>query len=223
MKKFLLIALASIAASSCSRDDMNDVWKGSDSKGGEPGEAYMRQISEYLIVDNLLELEQAIYLDSLGQASDNRYAKTGASIRTVGSKWVLRNDQRGLTGMEITMTADSTWQMKRNNRYLFPDDRTASYKTDYTITAKQQHDTLGRSRGHCAWNVTLTATRTEDQSYKAEFNTQPDLLFSGGRQGWWARCKGVLQMDVTKNGNYVDRCTIEYNGGQRDYIYLRGL
>ena len=228
MKKYLLIAFACIAAFSCSKDYINDVWNGSDSKGNRPGEAYIRQITEYLLVDNLKELEQAIYLDSLNQASDKHYAKTGASIRTIGSKWVLKDNDRGLEGLELSMTADSTWQLKRNADYTFKDSRNESfsYPTSYTITARQQHDSLGRSRGHCAWRLSITGTRNEGykgHGYQAAFQTQPDFLYKGGKLGWWAHCKGVLQMDVTKNGNYVDRCTIEYNGGQHDYIYLRGL
>ncbi|MBO4427621.1 MAG: hypothetical protein J5771_03960 [Bacteroidales bacterium] len=223
MKKILLFAFAAVAALSCSVDSMNDVWNGSDRGGNRPGEAYMRQITEYLLVDNLQELEQAIYLDSLGRASDRHYAKTGASIRTVGSKWVLRDSERSLAGLEISMTADSTWQLKRNDKYRFPDEKSSNYRTDYTITAKQQPDNLGRSRGHCAWRLTVAATRYEDLGYKAEFSTQPDFLYKGGKLGWWTYCKGLMRMDVTRNGTYVDRCTIEYDGRKSGYIYIRGL
>ncbi len=214
-----------LAAVSCSKDGQNDVWSGSEEEGNQDGKAYIRQIAEILIVDNLKELEQAIYRDSLGTASDRRYRKTGASIRTVGSKWILKDDDRDLEGLEISMIADSTWQLKRDAKYEFEGswDSEAEFRTAYTITAKQQHDSLGRSSGHCAWRLSVSGSRYENKGYVADFETVPDFLFSGGKLGSWNRCYGILMMDISKDGNPVDLCRIEYFGPRRSYAYLRGL
>ena len=223
MKKIIYFLIVILAAVSCDKSGMNEVWGGSERMSNRPGEVYMRQIAENLLVDNLKELENAIYLDSIGRASDRIYSKTGASIQTVGSKWILKDDD--LEGLEISMVADSTWQLKRNAKYEFENDRDdeSDFRTDYTITAKQHRDTIGRSRGHCAWRITVNGTRYEDMGYKAQFSTQPDFLFCGGKRGYWTSCRGLLQMEVTKNDKPVDRCTIEYFGRKNDYVYLRGF
>ncbi len=225
MKKILFGALLLAAFISCSRDERNDVWEGSDVRGSQPGEAYIRQISEYLIVDNLKELEQAIYRDSLGTATNRRYIKNGESIRTVGSSWILKDDERDLEGLEISMIADSTWHLRFDDEYEFEGryDSDAEFRTAYTITAKQQHDSLGRSRGHCAWRISIEGTRYENKGYVADFRTAPDFLFKGGVIGSWTSCTGILLMDVSKKGNSVDLCRIEYFGSRRNYVYMRGL
>ena len=210
---FIILTAAVLAA--CTTES----WSGSGRRDNETGRSYFEAIAEDLLTDNIIELEHALYADSLKTAG-NKYKTNGKRLREAGAKWVLSSKSE-FDGLVFLCEKDSVWTLSREGGYRIRFG--SSFHTEYEINAVQLPDKFGRAKNHYAWEVRFQCTRTEERGYKAEIHTPDSLVFSGGTLGDWEKCNGVLLMEVTKYGTHVDGCRLEYFGSPSDCAYLRGL
>lgn len=226
MKKISLIVLAVLLLGSCSRDFLgsDNEWSGTYSGSEYAGYEYMMCVADNLIVDNLKQMEIALYVESQGSTSSTRF-KFNGSIWTVGNEWTVAEKNRSLAGLKIKRAAaDSTWTLSRNGKYSFNGNE---FDTDYEMDVRMHPDTSSRaSNDHFWWDVTLKkCNRTEDMGYRSEITTPTGtvLEYTYGSMGGWAYCYGVLGMRVFKDEELVDVCRLQLTGNRYNNPYLRNL
>ena len=236
MKKILFILLGTVAIVSCSLFD--DEWYGSYNYGENAGREYVFCVANDLIVDNLKQIETAVYIDGLGTSSASTRFEHTASLWDAGSVWTVTKKGGNLAGLHITRAAaDSTWILTRKGKYAFgsagysyysDDEDEYSFDTDYEMEVHMLPDTTATpSANHYWWEVNLKkCERVGEMGYKALFNTPagtPLVYTYGSFGGGWAYCRGVLNMQVYKNGELVDVARLELDGTRNSANYLRNL
>lgn len=228
MKKIIFTILAVATLASCQRDE----WGGSYNHGDLSGRDYMVRIVDQLMVDNLKQLELAIFIDGNSEGTSTRFTIEGP-IWTAGSKWTVNKGENFLYGMVITKTgADSTWTMARSGKYSLgsyyyesdPNYLPRNFETSYEMQARMLADETS-SKDHHNWDLTLkNCVRTEDNGYKAVLYTGgKPLTFSGGSFGGWSACHGILLMEVYKDGKLIDKARLELAGKQDSGSFIRNL
>ena len=237
MKKTAILTIAAILLCSC--DLMDSEWGGTYNYGEYAGYEYMICVADNLIVDNLKQMETALYVNSLSDAGSSRFECSG-DLWNAGSKWTVTKKGGSLEGLHISRAAaDSTWTLSRNGKYAFgysydkysyyndDDDARYEYNTDYEMDVKMLPDTTASARSdHFWWKVTLKkCIRTEEKGYKAELTTKDDapLVYTYGTFCNWNFCDGVLLMKVYKNGDVVDFARLELTGAKSGSQYIHNL
>lgn len=226
MKKIAIILLGILLITSCKKDFFStDEWGGTYDYAEMAGCDYMLCVADNLIVDNLKQMETALFIESQGSTSSTRFVFNG-SIWTVGNEWKVSDKSSLLPGMSIKrVAADSTWTLSRKGKYSFSG---YDFDTDYEMDIRMHPDTSGRATGdHFWWDVTLKkCNRTEDKGYRSEITTPAGsvLEYSYGTMGRWAYCYGVLGMKVYKDDELIDVARLQINGGRyNDLSYLHNL
>ncbi len=232
MKKMFYILMAAVLMVSCDKS-FYDEWSGTYSYGDMAGYDYMYAVAGSLIVDNIKEMETAIYVEANSPGSRSARFNRVGSIWDAGSRWTVTAKSAVLSGLLIEKAAaDSTWTLTRNGKYPFMagynrDEDGLNYGTSYKMKVKMLKDTSSfASPDHYWWEVSLKeCSRSEDGGYRAEFTT-PDaapLVYSYGSFCSWSRCKGILGMQVFKDEEVIDVARMQFGGGSHDIIYVRGL
>lgn len=226
MKKIAFIILGVLLLASCKKEFLSsDEWSGTYDYAEMAGCEYMLCVADNLIVDNLKQMETALFIEGQGSTSSTRFVFNG-SIWTVGNEWKVSDKSSLLPGMSIKRTAaDSTWTLTRKGKYSFSG---CEYDTDYEMDIRMHPDTSARAAGdHFWWDVTLKkCNRTEDKGYRSEITTPSGsvLEYTYGTMGRWAYCYGVLGMRVYKDDELIDVARLQLNGGRyNDASYLHNL
>lgn len=230
MKKILFAVLGLLVLATSCKKEMNfyDEWSGTYNRGEYAGFDYMMRIADNLIVDNLKQIETAIYVqnNSTGNTS-TRFERSG-SIWDADCKWVVTRRGGSLTGLEITRAAaDSTWTLKREGKYDLGYGEECDFDTKYEMDVRMMRDTSSRaSADHFWWKVTLKeCTRTEDDGFMAKLVTPAGtpLEYLYGTFCGWSYCYGVLTMQVFKGTEVMDVARLQLNGTRNDSSYIRNL
>lgn len=224
MKKIAFVILSILALASCDRDFFADEWSGTRDRSEWAGYDYMMCVANNLIVDNLKQLETALFIESQGSSSSTRFVFDG-SLWTVGNEWEVSKKSSVLSGLKLKrVAADSTWTLYRKGLYSFNGNE---FDTDFEMDVRMHPDTSARATGdHFWWDVTLKkCTRTEDKGYRSEITTPTGtvLEYTHGNMGSWSFCYGVLGMRVFKDDELVDVTRLQLSGGRYDNSYLRNL
>lgn len=220
MKRLSLIVAVSAALCSCSmRTDAE--FFGSNSSyydKSSPGETYLITLADNLIVDNLRQLEKALIYNDYFEYESKQFETGGKSIETVGAEWTCR-DISSIKGVKISCTAAGTWTLTRSDKYLL--DGGDSFPTTYSIEAIRG----AGSSTHYDWTVTVTGNRIEEKGYACRFWTETgeSLVFTRGESPVWENCNGKILMEVTRNGEKIDKALLDFKGGKENYVYLSGL
>ncbi|MBR5925582.1 MAG: hypothetical protein IKZ60_08965 [Bacteroidales bacterium] len=205
MKKLAILTLALIGMISCSRD-YNYIDRGFDGNSSYTGayvRAYIQQVSDNLIVQNLQVLEKVIALNA-------------NNIWAVGNEYTY-NNELDIRGVVIRKTdADSTWTLSRSGDYPIND---VKYPTDYVITAKMSVGKGGAN--HYDWTLTLEGTRTEDNGFGCSFSSDGAILYKSSYSSYnkWSYINGIIRMFVTKNGEEIDKAILDFRGDPNNPFY----
>ena len=205
MKKLFLITLALIGIMSCSRDyDYIDRgFDGNTSYTGAYTRAYIQQISDNLIIQNLQVLEKVIALNA-------------NNIWATGNEYTYYNEL-DIRGVVIRKTdADSTWTLTRSGDYPI---NGVQFPTDYAITAKMSVGYGGSN--HYDWTLTLEGKRTEDNGFACSFSTDGPIKYGSSFSSYnkWNSIRGIILMFVTKNGEQVDKAILDFRGDPNNPFY----
>ena len=205
MKKTILSILAIACLSACSRDyeyidsgfDGNTIYTGAYTR------AYLQQISDNLIIQNLQVLESMIALH-------------GDDIWATGAEFVY--DSGGdISGVTITKAAaDSTWVLSRNGDYPI---NGLGYPTNYIINAK-----MSVNKGvvnHYNWTLTVAGSRSEDKGYACDFSSDGSLEYKSSFSSYstWSSIFGKIVLYVTKDGKLIDKAMLEFTGDPFNPFY----
>lgn len=239
MKKTAIMIFAALLLCSCNFDDAE--WGGTYSYGEYAGYEYMISVADNLIVDNLKQMEAALYVNSMTGSTSSRFERSG-ELWSAGAKWTVTKKGGDLEGLHINKAdADSTWTLARNGKYTFGSDydrygyyyddddevEKHSFDTDYEMDVKMLPDTTAYAKSdHFWWKVTLKkCIRTEEKGYRAEFTTKADapLVYTYGTFGNWNSCEGVLLMQVYKYSDVVDVARLELTGAKSGSQYIHNL
>lgn len=226
MKKLAYILLGALLLASCDMSFLDDEWSGTYIYGESAGMEYMFCVADNLVVDNLGQMETALFVDSIHSTTSTRF-ETSGSIWDADCKWTVSKKGSVLPGLVITRAAaDSTWNLKRTGKYAFPGG--SEFDTEYDMDVRMLKDTTSRPvEGHYWWQVTIKkCIRTEDNGYRAELITPTGsvLEYTYGRSmGTWGYCHGILSMMVYKNGELLDVARLQLNGTRYESKYLRDL
>ena len=205
MKKIFLFTIALIGMLSCSRDyDYIDRgFDGNTSYTGAYTRAYIQQISDNLIIQNLQALESVIALDV-------------NNIWKVGNEYTY-NKELDIQGVVIRKTeADSTWTLTRIGDYPI---NGIKYPTEYVITAKMS---VGKSGpNHYDWTMTMEGQRTEDHGFACSFSSDGAIKYNSSPYSYnkWSSIYGTILLFVTKDGTQIDKAMLEFIGDPNNPFY----
>ena len=216
MKKSAIILTILILAVSCSKSE--DAFHGSGRSSSEIGRIYMLGIINDIVVDNLQQMENALFIserDGTGASFD----KGGKALTDDGAVWTLTREGSALKGLTITRQSEDTWLMERKGDYPILD---VVYPTNYKMTVVKGES---QTASHYNWDVTITGDRTEKEGYSCRFSSDGVLKFSyeKGNTSDWDKCQGYLMMSVKKNNEAVDEACLVLDGGQYDAVFRRVL
>jgi len=236
MKKTLFFGLAALALASCTKDYYDAEWSGSYNYGEYAGRDYMMCVADNLIVDNLKQMEAAIFIDSISSETSSRFDTGGKSIWAADAEWTVTNEDSGvLEGLKLKKAAaDSTWILTRNGKYPFgyynstmsDDDLPNYYVTDYEMELRIICAAEGKGvEDHYFWAVTLKrCERTEEKGYTSKiYSTGSPIEYSEGNFCSWDLCYGTLMMEVRKDGRLIDKARLQLNGTRGASTYIRNL
>ena len=230
MKKTFYILLGILLmAVSCKKDDFfGNEWSGTYDSSEYAGYEYMLRIADNLIVDNLKQIETAIFVQNTSTGNTSTRFNRSGSIWDSDCKWVVTHRGGALEGLEITRAAaDSTWTLKREGKYDLGYGDESNFDTKYEMDVRMMRDTSSRaSTDHFWWLVTLKeCTRTENDDYVAKFATLPgkSLEYVYGSFCSWNYCYGVLTMQVFKGTEVLDVARLQLNGVRDVSGYIRNL
>lgn len=237
MKKTFCIALAALSLCACTKEYYSsDEWSGSYNYGEYAGRDYMFCIADNLIVDNLKQMETAIFIDAISSETSSRFDTGGRSIWSDGAEWTVTNEDSGvLKGLKLKKAAaDSTWILSRNDKYPFgyynstmSDDQLPNYYvTDYEMEVRMICDAEGKGmEDHYWWAVTLKkCERTEDKGYKSKtYSTGAPIEYLEGSFCSWNLCYGTLMMEVYRDAVLIDKARLQLIGSHSNSSYIRNL
>lgn len=205
MKKITIMVLTALSLLGCSRDYdyINAGLDGNTQYTGAYTRAYLQQIADNLVIQNLQALEAmiALYEDE---------------IWTVGASFVYENNL-SVRGVTITKdAADSTWTLSRSGTYPI---NGIDFPTDYTINARMAKG-MGTAN-HYDWNLTINGERTEDKGYACTFSCNDPMQYKSSYSpyGMWTSIFGKIIMYVTKNGAQIDKAVLEFKGDPNTPFY----
>ena len=230
MKKIIFFLIAAAALSSCERifdshRERGD-WSGTYNYGDNAGREYMVGVVNNLMVESLKQMELALVIDADDNGTGTRFSADG-DLWTAGSVWTLSGRETYLGGMKITKTAaDSTWTLAREGKFPLSGGYYGGdfFDTSFEMEVRMKTDSLA-TKTHHPWEVLLKkCVRTEDEGYKSSIYTKTDpVKFTGGNLGYWNECRGILYMEVFKDGKLIDKARLELEGSQESGSYFRDL
>lgn len=228
-KSFYILLGILLMAVSCKKDDLfGDAWSGTYDSSEYAGYEYMLRIADNLIVDNLKQIETAIFVQNTSTGNTSTRFNRSGSIWDSDCKWVVTHRGGSLEGLEITRAAaDSTWTLKRDGKYDLGYGEECDFDTKYEMDVRMLRDTSSRaSSDHFWWKVTLKeCTRTEDEGFVAKISTLPGktIDYQYGSFCNWSYCFGVLTMQVFKGEEVMDVARLQLNGTRNSSDYIRNL
>lgn len=186
---------------------------------------YMEAIVTGYLADHLWVMERALIYDESKIYQTIRksaeYDTDGNGLWQAGTVWKA-SEVTALSGISIEKTQeDSTWVLRRNDKASgkgFP-----AYPTDSEVTLRMLPTDDDAPRHE--WRLYVDKfVRTEDFGYKADFSTQEAAEFRvAGSGSSWASCKGTFWMDVTRDGELVDKAVLVYNGSTDSATFYHEL
>ena len=206
MKKLLIYILTITCLLSCSRDyDYIDRgFDGTSSYTGAYTRAYLQQICDNLIIQNLQALETVLALygdqlwtDGVEQKLDNELAISGVTVRKT--------------------SADSTWTLSRSGDYPI---NGINFPTSYTITAKMAPTNVV-TPNHYNWNISLDGNRVEDEGYSCRFASEGTLDYKNASVSYkkWNSIIGKVLLFVDKDGVQIDKAMLQFKGDPFNPFY----
>ena len=232
MKKIIiLIMTGTLALGACSRIELGE-YNGSFNQWDRPykaGEEYMVELVKNLLPDCLIALENSLMYDRYGYyyESTSEYQTQGKSLRVVGTEWTVKA-YSPVKKIKIKCLSETSWKMEYNGDYTivgfeYPTSITVEAVLNNTTTEEDDTSTGENTlAGHNNWIISFNGNRTERDGYACSFESNPTIQYNtAGNSYGWNRCVGSAYMDVTKNGQKVDRCRTEYLGN--DTRYYRGI
>lgn len=236
MKKTIFCIFAALALVSCTREYDKAEWSGSYNYGEYAGREYMMCVADNLIVDNLKQMEAAIFIDSISSETSSRFDTGRKSIWASDAEWTVTNEDSGvLEGLKLKKAAaDSTWTLSRKGKYPFgyynstmSDESLPNfYDTDYEMDVRMICAAEGKGmEDHYFWAVTLKkCERTEDKGYSSKiYSTGAPIEYTEGGFCAWDLCYGTLMMEVYKGGTLIDKARLQLIGTQGASAYIRNL
>ena len=205
MKKIIILTIAIVGLLSCSRDyDYIDRgFDGNTSYTGAYTRAYIQQISDNLIIQNLQVLEKVIALNA-------------NNIWTPGNQYTYDNEL-DIRGVLIKKTdADSTWTLTRSGDYPI---NGIKYPTEYAITAKMAPGKVASN--HYNWILTMEGTRTEDKGFGCSFSSDGAIKYNSSYYSYdkWNSIYGTILLFVTKDGKQIDKAMLDFRGDPTNPFY----
>lgn len=215
MKKTVIL-LAILLAASCSKN--YDAFSGSGRSTSETGRMYMIGIVNDVVVDNLQQLESALFISERG-ADALSFNTGGKKLTDEGAVWTLTREGSVFNGLKITRTGENSWEMERSGEYPILG---VIYPTSYKISVVRGSS---KNASHYDWDVSLNGKRTEKEGYACAFSSDGVLSFTyeKGNTADWNSCKGYLMMSVTKNNKAVDEACLVLDGGESEAAFRRLL
>jgi|GEM_PF-506551 hypothetical protein len=239
MKKTIFLFFALLGLSGCAKYFSDSEWSGTYDYGENAGRSYMLTVANNVIVDNLKQMEIALFIDANSSGTSGRFSSTG-DVWTAGSVWTVIEEDTYLSGLKIVKEAeDSTWTLSRKGKYPFgysyrynyydyySGTRPSNYfDTEYKMEVRMLPDHSDyKPADHYPWRVKLTTfSRTEDKGYSSSLYTGANHLdYKGGTLGGWDQCHGVLFMEVYKDKKIIDKARLQLEGSQGSGSYIRNL
>ena len=221
MKKYiLLLAIAAMAAVSCSKSNNPDIVGGRTEEYNWGGRNYMMYIADNLTTDALDELEQALQIEERGTGKSSRFEIKG-SLYQAGSSWRVATETSPLPDLVIEGKGNSTFFLTWEGNYYF--GSADVYPTSFTIEAQMLRNGEGAPGN---WKLNVKGNRTERNGYRCTFDTPLGIEYSntlGMQSKGWNQIFGDLYMTVFKDRNTVDLCCLSFNGAPSQAKYTRGL
>ena len=199
------------AFAACEMDTPEDAF-GSTTTPDNPVQAYMMNIADDLVCDNLRELETALKVSSEAGLGKYFYTTNGKSLSEDGAEWTV-NREGNLTGLTIKKVAGSkAWDLQYKGKYPFSGN---TYEIVINLTAEQDDAT---ATGHQNWKVVLEGSRTEEGEYSCTFSSvdAPVKYKTIGEDNNLWNAFGYLLMTVFKGETQVDKVVMELAGGKSD-------
>ena len=208
----ILAMLAGIIAfAACEMEVPEDAF-GSTTTPNNPVQAYMMNIADDLVCDNLRELESALKASAESGLGKYFYTTNDRPLDQDGAEWTV-NREGNLTGLTIKKVAGSNaWDLEFNGKYPFSGNK---YEIVINLTAEQDD---ASATGHQNWKVVFDGTRTEENGYKCTFSSvdAPVKYKTIGEDNNLWNAFGYLLMTVFKGGTQVDKVVMELAGGKSD-------
>ena len=218
MKKVLTVLAFLCLILSCSKyyDYVEGGFNGSGRSGNGSCRTYMLGIVNDLVVDNLQQIENALFI-SERETNSMSFDMGGKALTEEGAVWILKRENSSLSGLKITCKGKDTWLMERSGDYPI---LSSTYPTEYSMTVVRSK---GEIESHYNWDVTLNGKRNEKEGYACSFSSDGPLKFTyvSGSTSNWSSCTGYLMMSVTKNSTLVDEACLILNGGEYDAVLRR--
>ena len=214
MKKvsIILATLAGIIAfAACEMENPEDAF-GSTTTPDNPVQAYMMNIADDLVCDNLRELESALKASAESGLGKYFYTTNNKTLDQDGAEWTV-NREGNLTGLTIKkVTGSNAWDMQFKGKYSF-----SGYNYDIVINMTAEQDDA-TATGHQNWKVVIDGSRTEDGGYSCTFSSvdAPVKYKTIGDDNNLWNAFGYLLMTVFKNDTQVDKVVMELAGGKSD-------
>ncbi len=221
MKKyFILLAIAAVAAVSCSKAKTEDIVGGRSQEYNWGGYSYMMCIADNLTTDALDELEQALLTEERNTSMSSHFEMSGSLLKE-GSSWRVSTEATPLQNLKIEGKGDYTFQLTYEGNYSF--GMGEAYPTHFSIEAKLLRNGEGAPGN---WKLNIKGGRTERGGYRCTFETPQGIEYSntlGSQSNGWNQIFGDLYMTVYKDNTTVDLSCLSFNGSPSQAKYTRGL
>ena len=220
MKKIIILLSLLAGVVSCQKyyEGIDDSFQGSGrSENNTVGRNYMIGIVNDLIVDNLLQMENALFINDRG--GNTISCNTGGkSLTEEGAEWTMTRSNSSLNGLIIKYKGENSWFLERTGDYPILD---VEYPTNYKMTVTKSD---GPNSDHYNWDVVIVGDRIERNGYSCSFYSDGVMKFTYTKGYYfWNECKGYLMMSVKKNNEAVDDACLVLDGGENEAVFRRVL
>lgn len=206
MKKYIIIILAAVLCMSCNKQVGESRYDDSI-----PVQQYMMYIADNMVTDVLYQLEDALYINSIGATSSSRFDIHEGPFTQEGVTWTVTAIDCPLKGMTMTHTGPETWEVNFDGQYPFGN---RSYRTNFIMKAKRGSVIC---TNHYSWSFTLSGNRTERGGYACTYETLNTVVYNSNSSQtsahtYWNVAVGSMRLVVYKYGDVIDEWRASFNG-----------